>query len=109
MRVTIQTEFLVQWVRAELEQAGEPGLLAARAAQAVAAADGELDEDDAEAEAAGALAERRGLLGALEEAAAALGAVELREARGAAERIERPAPQLFRGPSPCTVWLRPAP
>ena len=108
MQVTLQPEFLVQWVQAELELAGEPGLLAARAAQAQAAADGELDDDEAQLEAASALAERRGLVAAIEAAAASLGAVELREARGAAERIERPAPQLFRGPSPCTAWLKPA-
>ena len=111
MSVRVDPEFLAAWVEAELEAAGDPGALAARAAldvQLAAEAGDELDEDDARSEAAAALAERRGLLASLEDAAAGLGSLEVRESRGA-ERLERGPARLFAGPPPCTAWLRPAP
>jgi hypothetical protein len=78
--------FLTAWVRAELEAAGEPRLLAALVSRAMQ--DG-LDEDEAELDAAGQLAERRGLLDALERASGELWLVEVREARGQGERLQR--------------------
>ena len=106
MTVALDPDFLTGWVQAELEAEGEPSALAARAAM-----DAELglDEDEARAEAAGALAEKRGLQARMEEAAASLGAVQVREARGAAERLERTEPKLFAGPPACVAWLRAAP
>jgi hypothetical protein len=105
--------FLAAWVRAELEERGEAREFDALVARGEA--DG-LDRDDAEADAAAELAERRGFLGALETAAEGLGDVEVREARAASEWIERPLrPEgqhdLFGelGPAACTAFLRPAP
>jgi len=86
MPAQIEPGFLLAWVRSELEaqqQAGDLSQLAARAE-----ADG-LDREEAELDAAGILAERRGLLSALETAAGDLWLAEVREARGAAERLER--------------------
>jgi hypothetical protein len=108
----VDPEFLVAWVQAELEAAGEPSALEARAQldmDAAFEAGDELDEDDARSAAAAALAERRGLTAALREAAVGVGPVAVREARGAAERLERHPPKLFGGPPPCTAWLRAAP
>ena len=97
----IDPEFLTSWVAAELEAAGESGLLEARAMLAP-----ELDDDEARAGAAEALVERRGLMGAMAAAADGLGQVEVREARGAVEVIERAPAKLFAGPS-CIAWLKP--
>jgi len=88
--------FLVPWVRAEMEALGEASSFDAHAARAQR--DG-LDPDEAELDAAGDLAARRGLIAALEGAAAPLWLTEVREARGLSERLER------NGPS-CTAWLR---
>ncbi len=93
----LEPAFLMTWVRAELAQAGESALfdgLVRRAQQ------DELTEEEAELDVAGQLAERRGLLGALEKAAGELWLAEVREARGRSERLERSA-----GPS-CVAWLR---
>jgi hypothetical protein len=92
----VDPTFLVPWVRAELEAAGEAAALDAHAARAQA--DG-LDADEAELDAASDLAARRGLLAALEGAAAPLWLSEVREARGLAERVERDGPS-------CVAWLR---
>jgi hypothetical protein len=92
----IDPAFLVPWVRAELEAAGEGSALDAHAARAQE--DG-LDADEAELDAASDLAARRGLLAAIEGAAAPLWLTEVREARGLAERVERSGPS-------CIAWLR---
>lgn len=92
----IDPAFVVPWVRAELEALGEAKALDALAARAQE--DG-LDPDEAELDAASDLATRRGLIAALEGAAAPLWLGEVREARGLAERVER------NGPS-CVAWLR---
>lgn len=88
--------FLVPWVRAELEALGEATSFDAHAARAQREG---LDPDEAELDAAGDLAARRGLIAALEGAAAPLWLTEVREARGLAERVERSGPS-------CTAWLR---
>jgi hypothetical protein len=105
--------FLAAWIRAELQERGEDHDFEALVTRAEA--DG-LDRDDAEADAAAELAERRGFLGALEAAAEGLGEVDVREARAASEWIERPLrPEgqhdLFGelAPASCTAFLRPAP
>jgi hypothetical protein len=102
--------FLSIWVRAELSARGEAHDLDALAARAEA--DG-LDPDDAELDAARELAGRRGLLAALDEAAADLGEVQVREARSGFEWVERPLrPEgqhdLFGelSPASCTAFLR---
>jgi hypothetical protein len=96
MAAQLDPAFLVAWVRAELE--GDPifDALCARAEQ-----DG-LDRDEAELDVAGQLAERRGLLNALETAAGEFWLAEVREARGAAEKLERAGPS-------CVAWLRATP
>ena len=86
MPAQIDPEFLTAWVRAELEAAGEPQLLSSLASRAQQ--DG-LDEDEAELDAAGQIAERRGLLDALEQATGDLWLAEVREARGQSERLVR--------------------
>lgn len=96
MAAQLEAQFLVAWVRAELEAAGEGTLLDSLAARA--RADG-LDEEEAELDAAGQIAERRGLLDALETAAGASWLSEVREARGASERLERAGPA-------CVAFLR---
>jgi len=88
--------FVVPWVRAELEAAGESAALDLQAARAQA--DG-LDPDEAELDAASDLAVRRGLASALEGAASPLWLAEVREARGLSERVERTGPS-------CVAWLR---
>jgi hypothetical protein len=85
----IDPAFLVPWVRAELDALGEAAALDAHAARAQE--DG-LDPDEAELDAASDLAARRGLVAALEGAAAPLWLSEVREARGLAERVERSGP-----------------
>ena len=101
----VDPEFLVAWVQAELDAAGESTALESRAALEA----DELGDDEARAEAAAALAEKRGLLRALEEATGGLGPVEVRESRGGSDRLERGEPKLFAGPPACTAWLRAAP
>jgi hypothetical protein len=96
MTAPVDPAFLVPWVRAELEALGEANALDARAARGQE--DG-LDPDEAELDAASDLAARRGLLAALEGAAAPFWLAEVREARGLAERVERSGPS-------CVVWLR---
>ena len=91
--------FLVPWVRAELDALGDARALDAHVARGQA--DG-LDPDEAELDAAADLAARRGLVAALEGAAAPLWLEEVREARGLSERVER------KGPS-CAAWLRATP
>jgi hypothetical protein len=93
---SLDPEFLVSWVRAELEAVGEAASLDAHAARAQQ--DG-LDPDEAELDAAGDLAVRRGLVAALEGAAAPLWLAEVHEARGLSERLERSGPA-------CAAWLR---
>jgi hypothetical protein len=110
MTVRIDPDFLVRWVREELLRAGEASLLDGLAARG--AADG-LDEDEAELEAAEELADRRGLRVALLDAAVGLDEVQIREARGGVEWIERPLRPEGQGdlfgelsPSSCTAFLR---
>lgn len=87
----VDPAFLVQWVRAEC--AAELDALTARAMQ------DELTEEEAELDAAGQLAERRGLFDALEKAAGELWLAEVREARGRSEMLQRSGPS-------CVAWLR---
>src|SRR2546425_73100 len=98
MAAQIDPGFLVTWVRAELSVSGDAAFdaLCARAEE-----DG-LDRDEAELDVAGQLAERRGLLDSLEKAAGELWLAEVREARGAAEVLERSGPS-------CIAWLRATP
>jgi hypothetical protein len=113
MTVRIDPDFLVHWVREELLAVGEGALLDRLAARA--AEDG-LADDEAELEAAEEIADRRGLRFALLEAALGLDEVQVREARGGVEWIERalrPEGQrdLFGelSPSSCTAFVRSAP
>jgi len=110
MTVRIDPDFLVRWVREELEESGEAFVLDGLAARGIS--DG-LDEDEAELEAAEELADRRGFRVALLDAAMGLDEVQIREARGGIEWIERalrPEGQrdLFGelSPSSCTAFLR---
>jgi hypothetical protein len=90
----VDPSFLVAWVRAELAGAGDLfESLVRRAMQ------DELTEEEAELDVAGQLAERRGLFEALERAAGDLWLSEVREARGATEKLERSGPA-------CVAWLR---
>ncbi|TMA18810.1 MAG: hypothetical protein E6J84_05355 [Deltaproteobacteria bacterium] len=98
MAAQLDPAFLVQWVRAEVED--EPGLFEALCSRAQA--DG-LTEEEAEVDVAGQLAERRGLLDALERAAGDLWLSEVREARGATEKLERS------GSAACVASLRATP
>ena len=86
--------FLVAWVRAEVGP--ELDAWVSRAMQ------DDLTEEEAELDAAGQLAERRGLLDALEKAAGELWLSEVREARGRAEMLEKSGPS-------CVAWLRATP
>jgi len=97
MAAQIEPAFLVTWVRAELEAAGEAALFSSLVRRAQ---EDELTEEEAELDVAGQLAERRGLLDALEKAAGDLRLFEVREARGLAEKLERSS-----GAS-CVAWLR---
>lgn len=100
MATQIDPVFLVSWVRAELEASGEAA--AFESLRARAEEDG-LGEEEAELDVAGQLAERRGLLQALEKAAGALWLAEVREARGDAEKLERSSGAA------CVAWLRATP
>jgi len=96
MAAQFEPGFLVTWVRAELEAAGETaifGSLVERAQQ------DQLTEEEAELDVAGQLAERRGLFDALEKAAGDLWLHEVRETRGRPERLERSG-------QACVVWLQ---
>jgi hypothetical protein len=97
MSAQIQPSFLVTWLRAELDAAGDSAQFASLVQRAM---QDELTEEEAELDVAGQLAERRGLLDALEKAAGALWLSEVREARGLSERLERSAG------SACVAWLR---
>jgi hypothetical protein len=97
MSAHVDPLFLVAWVRAELTQAGEAALLDSLTARAEG--DG-LDREEAELDAAGQIAERRGLLDSLERAAGDLWLSEVREARGVAEKLERSSG------SACVAWLQ---
>ena len=99
MAAQLEPGFLVTWVRAELAAAGDEPLMDALAARA--RGDG-LDEEEAQLDVAGQLAERRGLLNALETAVGELWLAEVREARGASERLERSGPS-------CIAFLRATP
>lgn len=99
MAAQIDPSFLVAWVRAELEAAGEAAVFASLVQRAQ---EDELTEEEAELDVAGQLAERRGLLDALETAAGELWLHEVREARGRAERLERSG-------SACVAWLQATP
>jgi hypothetical protein len=90
----VDPAFLVAWVRAEAGP--ELDGLVARAMQ------DDLTEEEAELDAAGQLAERRGLFDALDKAAGDLWLAEVREARGRAEMLERSGPS-------CVAWLRATP
>ena len=96
MAAQIDPPFLVAWVRAELEAMGEAALFASLVRRAQ---EDELTEEEAELDVAGQLAERRGLLDALEKAAGELWLHEVREARGRAERLERSG-------NACVAWLQ---
>ena len=100
MAAQVEPGFLVTWVRAELEAAGETAVFTSLVQRAQA---DELTEEEAELDVAGQLAERRGLFDALEKAAGELWLHEVREARGRAERLERSS-----GAS-CVAWLRATP
>ena len=97
MAAQLDPGFLVAWVRAEVED--QPGLFDALCTRAQ---DDGLNEEEAEVDVAGQLAERRGLLDALERAAGELWLSEVREARGATEKLERSGPA-------CVAWLRASP
>lgn len=89
MPAQIDPLFLISWVRSELETLGDPQLPATLRSLAARAVQDGLDEDEAELDAAGQVATRRGLLDALERAAGELWLAEVREARGQGERLQR--------------------
>jgi hypothetical protein len=97
MAAQLDPSFLVTWVRAELEAAGESALFASLVRRAQ---EDELTEEEAELDVAGQLAERRGLLDGLETAAGELWLSEVREARGQTEKLERSSGAA------CIAWLR---
>lgn len=99
MPAHIDPRFLPAWVRAELEATGEALSLDVHAARAVQVG---LDDDEAELDAAGQIAESKGWLDALERAAGELWLTEVREARGASDRLERAGQGVV-------AWLKPAP
>jgi hypothetical protein len=100
MAAQLEPSFLVTWVRAELAAAGEEALFSSLVQRAQ---EDELTEEEAELDVAGQLAERRGLLDALEKAAGGLWLHEVREARGQTEKLERSSG------SACLAWLRATP
>lgn len=99
MAAQIQPQFLVAWMRAELEAAGESAVFAGLVRRAQ---QDDLTEEEAELDVAGQLAERRGLLDSLEMAAGDLWLSEVREARGLTEKLERTGQS-------CVAWLRATP
>ena len=86
MGAQLDPQFLVGWVRAELEALGHEARLAPLVERAVAEG---LSEDEGELDACGQIAERSGWLDALERATGESILAEVREVRGAAERLER--------------------
>lgn len=99
MAAQIDPSFLVAWVREELREAGESAAFSALVERAM---QDELTEEEAELDVAGQLAERRGLFDALEKAAGDSWLSEVREARGATEKLERSGPAVV-------AWLRASP
>jgi hypothetical protein len=95
----VDPAFLVAWVRSELDASGESAIFSSLVERAQ---QDDLTEEEAELDVAGQLAERRGLLDALETAAGELWLAEVREARGRAEMLERSGPS-------CVAWLRATP
>ena len=86
MGAQLEPQFLVAWVRAELEAAGNEARLRPLVERAVAEG---LSEDEGELDACGQIAERQGWLDALERATGDLILAEVREVRDASERLER--------------------
>jgi hypothetical protein len=86
MPAQLDPQFLAVWVRAELEASGEVALLQSLIGRAMNEG---LDEDEAELDAAGQIAERRGWLDSLERASGDFALAEVREARGQSERLEK--------------------
>ncbi len=86
MAAQIDREFLTLWVRAELEAAGDAALIQPLIARALSEG---LDQDEAELDASGQIAEQRGWLDRLELACGDLALAEVREARGQSERLEK--------------------
>lgn len=99
MPAQLDPGFLVTWVRAELAASGEEAIFPALVLRAQE--DG-LGEEEAELDVAGQLAERRGLLDALETATGELWLAEVHEARNRPERLERAGPA-------CVAWLSATP
>lgn len=88
MPAQLDPHFLPAWVRAELEAKGELKKLAPLLDRARSEG---LDEDEAELDATGQIAERHGWLDGLERATGELWLQEVRAARGPSERLERGA------------------
>ena len=86
MAAQLEPQFLVNWVRAELEAEGHESRLGPLVGRAVSEG---LTEEEGELDACGQIAERSGWLDALERATGELILAEVREVRGAAERLER--------------------
>src|ERR1700677_1472991 len=86
MPAQLDPQFLAVWVRAELEASGEVSWLENLIGRAMNEG---LDSEEAELDASGQIAERRGWLDALERACGDFALVELREARGQSERLEK--------------------
>jgi hypothetical protein len=86
MAAQLEPHFLVDWVRGELEAAGNESRLGPLVERAVAEG---LTEEEGELDACGQIAERSGWLDALERATGELVLAEVREVRGASERLER--------------------
>jgi len=86
MPAQLEPQFLAVWVRAELAAAGEESWLDSLIGRAMGEG---LDSEEAELDAAGQIAERRGWLDALERASGEFVLAEVREARGQSERLER--------------------
>jgi hypothetical protein len=86
MGAQLEPQFLVNWVRAELEAEGNESRLGPLVERAVNEG---LTEEEGELDACGQIAERSGWLDALERSTGDLILAEVREVRGAAERLER--------------------
>ena len=97
MAAQLDPQFLVNWIRSELEATGETARFAVLVKRAV---DEGLGEDEGELDASGQIAERNGWLDELERATGELWLAEVREARGGGERLERGAGGA------AVAWLR---